>query len=542
MLSTLQPEILMMYDLDQDTQCSNRSREHSLQIILQYLNRRGLDDVRNSVKTALDLLAWSELENVKWKQGYIESFTHLVGVMSPQVEELPEFRRLSVGTRRNLTIAAKSLQLRVMEAEEKLAAFDFSELWGDDPRVTSGTIHQSYTAFRQFLINHYTRAYGNWPPVQGSTWLNRRIVRALQDDFGTLYDYLVDRDVVWDSQEERPGRKWQMVKRRDEEFHPDSLLSVTDMLVNFDSKHGYLHIPHPYPLLPREVAQVKSPVKKGFFSSLKKPKVDVSRDAKTHLQLSIIFSDATNIEKMDASSNGYNLIDQFERFELNAELKNATPREARLGRWILLYGILQVLSTLSVDVRGLKWTQGVRHFLCAELKRCPEWVTEGQTEYLEASQTRSWCWQRPWSPTRITYQPAELEGNAMRVVEESDAATLDGATMINEDIRRIGEKIDRMRMTVQGNGDLGHRRGSERRVEKGKMRESGLDMAKGIDDSYRLTQSDYERRPLPPIIPLRSQHRSPLREHGPGYDEFQGMQGKRGDYFGGYRDDRAGWV
>jgi hypothetical protein len=115
------------------------------------------------------------------------------------------------------------------------------------------------------------------------------------------------------------------------------------------------------------------------------------------------------MRKVAKRSPGSTLIDKFEHFEMTTDLKHTTPREARLGRWVLLYGVLQVLSTLSVDVRGLKHTDGVRYFLCTDLKRCPEWATNGQTAYLEASQQRSWCWQRSWDPAPTQIAPAELD-------------------------------------------------------------------------------------------------------------------------------------
>lgn len=309
MLSTLQPEIQVMYDLDHDNQSRMTPRERSVQMITNYLTQHKLDDVRNSIKLALGLLAWSEQDNVKWRQGYLESFVHLAGIMNPQIEDLPDFKRLSIVTRRNLGIAAKTLQLRIIEAEEKLASFDFGDVWMDPAKAAGTPVYQSYQAFRLFLVNHYTQIYGNWPPNHGKSWLNRKIVLDLQQDFGALYDYLVDRDVSWDSREERPGKKWQMVNPKNENFRADlPEMSLTDMLVTFDNRHGYLHIPHPYPLLPRQVPQTKAPQKKGLFSGLKKNKAETStKDAKAHLQLSIIFSDATNIEKLDPTFNGKQL-------------------------------------------------------------------------------------------------------------------------------------------------------------------------------------------------------------------------------------------
>jgi hypothetical protein len=84
----------------------------------------------------ISLLAWAEQDNVRWRQGYLESFVHLAGILNPQIEELPDFKRLSIATRRNLVIAAKTLKLRVMEAEEKLNAFDFDDIWPDLTKAT----------------------------------------------------------------------------------------------------------------------------------------------------------------------------------------------------------------------------------------------------------------------------------------------------------------------------------------------------------------------------------------------------------------------
>lgn len=307
MLKSLQSEIDTRYELDDQNQPKSKSQGRSVQMIINYLGQYGIDDVRSSIKSAMCLLAWSEQENVKWRQGYLEYFVHLAGVMIPELEEVPEFKRLSIVTRRNLGIAGKTLQLRVMEAEERLASFDFADFWEDNPKVVNNPVYLSYQAFRRFLIGHYTHNYGNWPPTSNKTWLNRKIVLALQEDFGSLYDYLVNRDVVWNPREERASRKWEMAHRKNEDFKADvPELGITDVLVRYDAKFGYAHIPHPYPLLPRDIPKTtKDKEKKSFFSSLKKDKSkDATVDAKANLQLSILFSDATNIEKLDVNFNG----------------------------------------------------------------------------------------------------------------------------------------------------------------------------------------------------------------------------------------------
>jgi hypothetical protein len=155
-----------------------------------------------------------------------------------------------------------------------------------------------------------------------------------------------------------------------------------------------------------------------------------------------------------------------------------------------------VLSTLSVDVQGLKHAEGVRYLLCTDLKRCPEWVTNGQ-HFLEANQQRSWCWQRAWDPTPIRNAPVELEAAIMpdrsplpQERERSDTQTrnaeytqssspppqrplpgaplgLDGAALMQNDIARISEKIDSLSMSHNASRML--RQEYERRRENEKV-------------------------------------------------------------------------
>jgi hypothetical protein len=552
MLNTLQSQIQVMYGLDLEERLVTPA-ERSAPIVTKYLSQYGVDDVRNDVRHALSLLAWAEQDCVRWRTGYLECFVHLTGAMTPQAEGTPEFKRLPIATRRNLGIAAKTLQLRVMEAEEKLAGFDLTDLWDSNVKLMHGPVYQSYQSFKQFLISHYGQIYGSWPPPSQGTWLTRRMILAMQNDLGCLYDYLVNRDVYWNPREERASRKWEMQHRRTDEFEADlPELGITDMLITYDAKAGYAHIPHPYPLLPRDVSGVaKEKVKKGFFSSLKKDKPkDVTRDAKAHLQVAIVFSDATNLERLDVDLNGKSfmdwttqrlthsgstLVERFEQFELSTDLRTMTPREARLGRWVLLYGILQILSTLSVDVQGLKHTEGVRYFLCTDLKRCPDWVTDGQLSFFEPAQQRSWCWQRSWDPSSTQVSPIELDAAApspsyMAQQPRSRAniqarnsvytqhsisppprslplspADFDGATLVQDDIARIDEKIKALSTNAHTSRSPRHE--FERRLENDKVMTSGLRSPRlnDMEMNYRQSPTEKAYRPTKSSSADRSQ-------------------------------------
>jgi hypothetical protein len=81
-----------------------------------------------------------------------------------------------------------------------------------------------------------------------------------------------------------------------------------------------------------------------------------------------------------------------------------TAPEARLGRWVLLYGILQVLSTISVDTAGLKYKDKVRYYIGPSLEGCPPWRSpEAAPLMIEACQQRSYCWlaSQTWTDARV---------------------------------------------------------------------------------------------------------------------------------------------
>lgn len=308
MLNELQAVIDTFYELDNKSQT-----QWSAQMVARYLLRRKMDDVRHNIKMALGLLAWCEKDTVRWMGGYLEAFVHCAGMMTPSVLESFEFRRLSTVTRMCLNNAANMLQLGVMEAEERLALFDLPELWLDQAGRSPppSPYQQSFAAFREFLVSYYKKSFRSWPPPPNGRgrWLTRDLARQLQRDFGALYEYLVDRSVTWSEQEASASRKWQMVRRKplEEPLTVDNpRLPLTDMVVGFDNRHAYQHIPHPYPLLSHTIraSPPLAPVKKSLFGGLKKQKSPPPRDPKEQLQIALAFNDATNLDKLGTAFHG----------------------------------------------------------------------------------------------------------------------------------------------------------------------------------------------------------------------------------------------
>ena len=124
----------------------------------------------------------------------------------------------------------------------------------------------------------------------------------------------------------------------------------------------------------------------------------------------------------------------------------------------------------------------------------------------------------------------------------NDSQRTDSATRLNNDIRRIGEKIEHI--SIQGRRDY-----DQRRIENEKIKQEEFDMTKRRDDGrlndeHRfMSINDFEHRPL---VPSRSPMRSPLR--GPESPGAQSPQDARAQIYGSrgrdlyYNEERGGWM
>ncbi|KAH8906380.1 hypothetical protein BR93DRAFT_945760 [Coniochaeta sp. PMI_546] len=391
--------------------------------ILNYLSARGIDDVRNDPETAVSLLAWSEGSEVRWEEGWRESFLHCAGMYS-RLESCADFKHVTPITRALLERACLETQLRVQAAEERLADFQFGDMWpasvattaSSSGPVTSSPAKGAADRLQRFLVQYYSQAFGEWPPLATSQghenvaapggvdtdedmWLSRTVAQSLQKDFAALYDYLVNRDIVWDGSEARSSRKWMMVSesgnRGFEADTPD--LPMTDMLIEFDNKLRFPHIPHPYALVPESIP----------------PLVNNSngRSGALERRIQLAYTEATNICLLGSEFTHSDLIDAFSKFEKSDRVGEVDPSVARRGRWVLIYGILQTLASVSVDAPNVRYRDGVAYHLSPRLKgaKMPPWKTGAPQHYNnkhnpnqgvlggpdEAAHELSHCWTVP---------------------------------------------------------------------------------------------------------------------------------------------------
>lgn len=74
-------------------------------------------------------------------------------------------------------------------------------------------------------------------------------------------------------------------------------------------------------------------------------------------------------------------------------LDGVNTHDARMGRWLIIYCMLQMLSRLAVDIQGLWYTSGVPYFLNCDVAGCPPWAGAKFPRCMRAACGRdSWAW------------------------------------------------------------------------------------------------------------------------------------------------------
>ncbi|KAL8994709.1 MAG: hypothetical protein Q9169_005394 [Polycauliona sp. 2 TL-2023] len=357
------------------------------ELIIRYLTNGNLQNVANDPAAAAGLLAWTENSEIRWLEGWREAFVHCVG-MYDILRTLPEIRDISHASRTLLEHSHIELQARIEACEARLSTFDFDDVWL--PSAWPSTLpRRAFDRLGQFLRHYYEKSYKCWPPAPHGTndrWLTRELVRSLQTDFGSLYDYFVDRHRAWDdvSELKTRGDIYMKCLEGDKPF--------TDALMALNQKLRCPLIPHPYPMLPPTMAELLQgkPLKQSIFSTKAKTMEKRIQHACNEASNSLDIREET-------ASNG--LVEAFLRFEKTDLVSEGNPREVRQGRWVLLYGILQVLATMSVDTPGLCFTD-VKYFLNPRLESCPLWHLNAGQILERASPVLSYCWTAPmsWKP------------------------------------------------------------------------------------------------------------------------------------------------
>ncbi|QPC73449.1 hypothetical protein HYE68_004201 [Fusarium pseudograminearum] len=363
--------------------------------IVRYIYNRDLDDVRNSPLMAVSLLMWAEEPDVRWEEGWRECFTHCVG-MYDVVQKIKDFKKISPSTRKLMDRANKEMQDRVQAAEDRLASFRFQDIYMFTPETVSEM--KAIGRLKEMFLQHFEGEYGSWPPVSAQQdnqsadtaeherWLSRTLAMKLQKDFGALYDCLVDRDIVWGTLELRSRSTLTLASKTTNRALTSDTdhLPIADMLIEFDKKYCFPHIPHPYPLLPGSIDSSRR-----NFSKKRTDHIDALEK-----RIRLAYAESYNENEMDNGFVTNSLVQAFERFEKTDDIGNMSPATARRSRWIIIYGILQSLASVSVDDERVQYSDKVDYHLSPRLEgvKIPPWKRGPNENIGEGAHEKSYCW------------------------------------------------------------------------------------------------------------------------------------------------------
>lgn len=401
-------------------QSSPTASINALRLILGYLQTREFDDVRNWPEGAAGLVVFSEraakllgsnpslYETERLEGLWREGFVHCTGLLS-SLQLLPEWRDISPITKALIDRASLEIQVRVSNADARMSGFNFHDMW---PASMPGSpARLAFDRFQKFLNKHYSSQLGSWPPGEGK--FTRTLYQHLQRDFSTLYSYLVDQDTAWH------GRT--IIKPRNPSASVDDTLPISEILSTFDSTENHPPIPHPFPLVPptNTISVAEAPKKqKGFSFPSTTSKNRSSGNAGAAL-VALAFSESTNIDALKSTTIANPLLEAFQLHEKSISLHEISPHDARKGRWVLIYGVLQTLASVAVDAPGLVWTEGVDYWINPKLRGTPPWKTPtSQEEVDERSHFRSHCW--------TAFRGEERSGKYLRVAEGKRPVAMTG--------------------------------------------------------------------------------------------------------------------
>jgi len=306
--------------------------------------------------------------------------------MYAQVQRRPEYCDISNTTCVLLNHAHMELQARIQEMEYRLSTFDFDNSWGSGAAAVSDS-RKSYNRFRLALKAHYETQHKHWPPrgcqEDNNKWLTRLLIGQLQKDFAALYITYVDRSTkgLELSADIECDRKCVAISsNRVDSKHE---IDLEKRLAIWDHKHKYAHFPKSLPTLLATLAAngKTNQTKSGLFSSKNKTLEKQAIQA---------YENSRNIN-LQTGITSNPLVERFRQFEKTDHPGKLDPREARKERWMLIYGVLQVLATISVDTPHLYFRDNVSYFLNPRLKGTPPWELAKDHAFEEASPFDSHC-------------------------------------------------------------------------------------------------------------------------------------------------------
>jgi hypothetical protein len=319
---------------------------------LGYCQRQGYQDTARKVEHAVACLSLAEYS--KLKDLWMDSFVHCVG-MHEQLEFCSEYDGLSNTTKALITRASLEMELHIARVIRALGTFLEEEL-GIENLGLGKPARDHLDRFRSFLHNYYVEKLGYFPPKDDGPY-NKRLWTKMYHSFQTLYEYLVDNESSTDPSNMR---------------NLTGGICVAQNIQAFDQRHGYTALPHPLPLLPALPAKKRATDGQRSLRAFNLGVSDIGSEAKYSSKHAL--AQATNSQKPEVLA--CKLVHEYQAFERQKLEEKLTIAEARKVRWILVYGVLQMLISITRAPKEVRDTESPTYPLCVLTTGCPAWLEE----------------------------------------------------------------------------------------------------------------------------------------------------------------------
>jgi hypothetical protein len=208
--------------------------------------------------------------------------------------------------------------------------------------------------FQHFLHNFYVDKFGYWPPPKTASSFPKALYRSMFYDFKNLYELLVDTQSGNDISSQKPA---------------SGGICLLQNLDHFNRRHNFTAQPHTLPLLPEDPQKLTRSLSSA------------SQYRKTcdTLSSSAALVAATNVLDTDAANSG--VVQAYLQFERTCAAKSGqredkvTAIDARKVRWLLIYGMLQYLTSALRAPNGVRDTESPEYPLCCLVAGQSSWNT-----------------------------------------------------------------------------------------------------------------------------------------------------------------------
>jgi hypothetical protein len=245
------------------------------------------------------------------------------------------------------------MDLHIGRASNSIATFLEEELSSTNLGLVAGA-RAHLDNFRTFLQQFCMAKYGYWPPRAGN--YDRELFGSMLEDFSALYEYLADTRTC--------GAK--------NYTGATGGVCVMQNVEAFNARHRLSPMPYSLPLMPHLAEQSKSMRPSRGLLHLR----GNSRDSKLSRIMTARhgLENATNRDDKHVLASGF--VQAYADFEGELAVRcdeNLSVVEGRKVRWLLVYGMLQTLTSISESPPEVRHSKNAPYALCVLTEGCPPW-------------------------------------------------------------------------------------------------------------------------------------------------------------------------